>query len=404
MAPHLMKSRWSVACQGDPLSPLLFLLVAEALQVTILEACEKGVYNGVSLAYSGTNISLLQYADDALFFGESSTLNAYNLINILKCFKKASRLKVIIAKSKLYGIGVSRADIDMVAPSLSCDHGSLPFVYLRLPVGRKMNKVVSWNEMVIVLEKGLRLGKPKLSRSGEQIFLGFQRFLAWNFMGNALWRTVITEFYCPDGGFGTYTSGAIGGVWVDMLKAVKHIEDVDSSFNVSFSLKIDYMLSSLLKIAKSMTNGIVWMEFGAAIGLGVVLLVIRLGLIDSLGLARHQVSSKLKPSQRRYKPYRLTTSPLASTITGTLGFRENSTSCPFCETELEDIERSLIRLPYVAKGVFQCSLWAIWKWRNKLVNSQSDDSTIIKDDDIFPSIQCLSKTWILARIPLKTVN
>ncbi|GKC41027.1 hypothetical protein Tco_1053411, partial [Tanacetum coccineum] len=61
-------------------------------------------------------------------------------------------------------------------------------------------------------------------------------------------------------------------------------------------------------------------------------------------------------------------------------------------------------LSKVMQGVFQCSLWAIWKWRNKLVNSQSDDSTIIKDDDIFPSIQRLSKTWILAGIPLKTVN
>ncbi|GKD24025.1 RNA-directed DNA polymerase, eukaryota, reverse transcriptase zinc-binding domain protein, partial [Tanacetum coccineum] len=57
-------------CQGDSLSPLLFLLVAEALQISILEACNKGVFKGVSLTESGMNVSLLQYADDALFFGE----------------------------------------------------------------------------------------------------------------------------------------------------------------------------------------------------------------------------------------------------------------------------------------------------------------------------------------------
>ncbi|GJY68887.1 RNA-directed DNA polymerase, eukaryota, reverse transcriptase zinc-binding domain protein, partial [Tanacetum coccineum] len=46
------------------------------------------------------------------------------------------------------------------------------------------------------------------------------------------------ELFSPDGGFGTYIGGAIGGVWADILKAVKHIEDIDISFNVSFSLII----------------------------------------------------------------------------------------------------------------------------------------------------------------------
>lgn len=44
--------------QGDPLSPFLFVLVAEALQVTILEACNKKVFKGLSLLGDGSNISL----------------------------------------------------------------------------------------------------------------------------------------------------------------------------------------------------------------------------------------------------------------------------------------------------------------------------------------------------------
>ncbi|GKF88208.1 putative RNA-directed DNA polymerase, eukaryota, reverse transcriptase zinc-binding domain protein [Tanacetum coccineum] len=58
--------------QGDPLSPFLFLIVAEALQIAVLEACSKGVYKGITLADGGANLSLLQYADDALFIGEWS--------------------------------------------------------------------------------------------------------------------------------------------------------------------------------------------------------------------------------------------------------------------------------------------------------------------------------------------
>ncbi|GJR24032.1 putative RNA-directed DNA polymerase [Tanacetum coccineum] len=157
--------------QGDPLSPLLFLLVAEALQMTVLEACGKGVYNGVSLGSSGTNVSLLQYADDALFFGEWSRLNALNLIRILKCFEKASGLKVNIAKSRLYGVGVSRLDVEVVASSLGCDHGSLPFIYLGLPVGSKMNRVVGWNEVVNRVRVRLSSWKAKALSIGGRLTL-----------------------------------------------------------------------------------------------------------------------------------------------------------------------------------------------------------------------------------------
>ncbi|GJT80737.1 cysteine-rich receptor-like protein kinase [Tanacetum coccineum] len=79
--------------QGDPLSPFLFLIVAEALQITILEACDKDLYKGVSLVESGSNLSLLQYADDALFFGEWSRVNASLLIHILECFCNAPTQK-----------------------------------------------------------------------------------------------------------------------------------------------------------------------------------------------------------------------------------------------------------------------------------------------------------------------
>ena len=87
--------------QGDPLSQFLFLLVVEALQAAILESCDKGFYKGLSLADSGLNVSLLQFAYDALFCREWSRLNAKNLIHILKCFELASNLEVNITKGRL---------------------------------------------------------------------------------------------------------------------------------------------------------------------------------------------------------------------------------------------------------------------------------------------------------------
>ncbi|GJR78737.1 putative RNA-directed DNA polymerase, eukaryota, reverse transcriptase zinc-binding domain protein [Tanacetum coccineum] len=55
--------------QGDPLSFYLFLMVAESLQVMTIDACSKRIFPGIYLPNVGGNISFLQYADDALFFG-----------------------------------------------------------------------------------------------------------------------------------------------------------------------------------------------------------------------------------------------------------------------------------------------------------------------------------------------
>ncbi|GJW06620.1 retrovirus-related pol polyprotein from transposon TNT 1-94 [Tanacetum coccineum] len=49
-----------------------------------------------------------------------------------------------------------------------------------------------------------------------------------------------------------------------------------------------------------------------------------------------------------------------------------------------------LRLKKVIHRVFQCPLWAIWSWRNKVVNSPPDvvDGAIV--EDIFPAIQRIS--------------
>nr|GEU66894.1 hypothetical protein [Tanacetum cinerariifolium] len=92
--------------QGNPLSPFLFLIVFEALQVSILEACDNGLYKGIFLANSGANSSFLQYANDALFFGEWSRNYTSCLIYILRCFELASCLKINFDKSRVFGVGV----------------------------------------------------------------------------------------------------------------------------------------------------------------------------------------------------------------------------------------------------------------------------------------------------------
>ncbi|GKC88196.1 hypothetical protein Tco_1148845 [Tanacetum coccineum] len=75
---------------------------------------------------------------------------------------------------------------------------------------------------------------------------------------------------------------------------------------------------------------------------------------------------------------------------------------PLCDKGLDKDVGWLSKV--YAEGCFKVHLRVIGREGTILVNSQSDDSSIIKDDDIFPSIQHLSKTWISARIPSKSSN
>ncbi|GJZ00346.1 hypothetical protein Tco_0517775 [Tanacetum coccineum] len=68
------------------------------------------------------------------------------------------------------------------------------------------------------------------------------------------------------------------------------------------------------------------------------------------------------------------------------------------------VSRDCCRVNKVIHGVFQCALWAIWKWRNKIINAPLDSVDGVKNEDIFLFIQRISRTSISARCQSKPVN
>ncbi|MCI44076.1 RNA-directed DNA polymerase (Reverse transcriptase), partial [Trifolium medium] len=59
--------------QGDPLSPFLFLLTAEGLNVLMKAMVERNVFMGYSVgAQNPVSISHLQFTDDTLLIGVKS--------------------------------------------------------------------------------------------------------------------------------------------------------------------------------------------------------------------------------------------------------------------------------------------------------------------------------------------
>nr|GEZ00479.1 ribonuclease H-like domain-containing protein [Tanacetum cinerariifolium] len=309
--------------QGDPLSLFLFLIVVEALQIAIIEAYNKGVFKGVSLAESKVNVSLLQYADDAFFFREWSRSNAKSLIYILKCFEMGSGLKINLSKSRLIGVRVPVRDFEGMAYSLGCSHDSLFFIYLGLLVGKRMRFCDGWS---VVIDRF----RDKFSFLTEE---------------KALWNIVIKEFYGADCGFNFLANQlGSGGIWPDIINAIKSIDNIDSSLKSSFVWKVS-----------SGQNTLFWKDPWCRSGVRLMESFPRLFALES-----HR-----------------------------------------------DCNITSIGNPKVGKvlqGVFQISLWAIWKWRNRIMNAITDSILKIKEEDVFPIIQRLSKTWIAARLSSKPAN
>ncbi|XP_068472094.1 uncharacterized protein [Phaseolus vulgaris] len=87
--------------QGDHLASFLFLIAAEGLAGVVRQAEEKMLVESIEVGKKRVKVSMLQYADDTLFFCKASIQGVLTLKAIPKCFELASGLKVNYSKSKV---------------------------------------------------------------------------------------------------------------------------------------------------------------------------------------------------------------------------------------------------------------------------------------------------------------
>lgn len=119
--------------QGDLLSPFLFLIVAEGLNILFRKAVEGDFFSGYKVGE--LKISHLQFADDTLIKGEKCSSNIWTIKAVLQLFECISGLKVHFYKSQLYGVNVRDDWRQRATEVLNCNVGVLPFTYLGLPIG-----------------------------------------------------------------------------------------------------------------------------------------------------------------------------------------------------------------------------------------------------------------------------
>lgn len=157
--------------QGDPLSPLLFLLVGEVLNCLLSEATKKEVFRGVKINDS-ISISHLQFADDTILFINKDFGSVQGIKRVLQCFELLSGLKINFDKSSLYGYRTSAEDIAYWASKIGYRIGSLPINYLGMPLGLDPSRKDFWIPLQEKFKKNLAGWKSRqVNQAGKLVML-----------------------------------------------------------------------------------------------------------------------------------------------------------------------------------------------------------------------------------------
>jgi hypothetical protein len=157
--------------QGDPLSPMLFNIVADMLAIIIERAKVDGHIEGVVPHLVDGGLSILQYADDTILFMEHDLEKAKNLKLILSAFEKLSGLKINFHKSELFCFGEAHDEASLYAELFGCGIGQFPISYLGIPIHYRRLTLAEWKHVEERLQKRLSSWKGKLLSLGGRLVL-----------------------------------------------------------------------------------------------------------------------------------------------------------------------------------------------------------------------------------------
>lgn len=157
--------------QGDPLSPLLFIMVTQVLHELIQQAVRLGLLKGVQIGET-LSITHLQFADDTIIFLEDTWHSVKGIKIVLTIFEILSGLKINYTKSYLYAPNSLTNTVQSWATWLNCNVGTIPFNHLGSPIGVSCRRKQFWRPLT--KKVSTRLGRWKcntLSKPGRLVLI-----------------------------------------------------------------------------------------------------------------------------------------------------------------------------------------------------------------------------------------
>eukprot|EP00253_Pinus_taeda_P017014 PITA_17014 len=140
--------------QGDPLSPFIFILMAEGLSRLLHHAVSSQAIKG--LAIHGLHpLSHQQFVDDTMLFGHPSSQEAKAFKSPLSLFSEASGTSINASKSQLFFFNSPVSTQRNIARILGFSIAVLPSKYLGAPLMASALKHASWRTLLDKLEAQL---------------------------------------------------------------------------------------------------------------------------------------------------------------------------------------------------------------------------------------------------------
>lgn len=87
--------------QGDPISPYMFLLCAEAFSSLLSKAALDGCIHGAKVCKGAPRVSHLFFADDSILFARATLQECSVIANVISLYERASGQKINFNKAEV---------------------------------------------------------------------------------------------------------------------------------------------------------------------------------------------------------------------------------------------------------------------------------------------------------------